>query len=269
MAAAVNAAPSNTVRRTTLLLLSVCAAVMLSCAAALALNAIQCKTNQTCRGTDGRDLMKGTVGPNDVFARSGGDTLKSFGGEDSLLGQKGNDKLLGGDLDDALFPGPGNDASNGGEGEDGYRFDANWGTDTITDTSILDADPRTGNYLALGINVRSNVTISLASDSGPAPEMRDESGANTVNWSGNVVDNVVSDSPGEDTIDGNPSTNNIFVRGGANEIFAGGGNDLIDVRDTAGGGDPDGDFVDCGEGNDTVVRHGPTTTSLGDRVIDC
>lgn len=259
-----NAATRSLCHRTTLLLLTTCAAVVLSCGVALALNAIQCKTNQTCRGTDGRDLMKGTAGRNDMFARGGGDTLKGFGGEDGLLGQKGNDRLLGGDLDDALYPGPGNDASNGGEGEDGYQFDANWGTDTITDTAIPDADPRTGNYVTLSINVQSNVTIKLASDSGPAPEMRDASGANTVNWSGNVVDNVVSDSPGNDTIEGNPSTNNIFVRGGANEIFAGGGNDLIDARDTAGGGDPDGDFVDCGDGIDTVFYDSP-----GDTVFNC
>lgn len=54
MAAAVNTATNNSVRRTTLLLLSVCAAV--------ALNAIQCKTNQTCRGTDEGDLIADGVG---------------------------------------------------------------------------------------------------------------------------------------------------------------------------------------------------------------
>lgn len=53
MAAAVNTATNNSVRRTTLLL-SVCAAV--------ALNAIQCKTNQTCRGTDEDDLIADGVG---------------------------------------------------------------------------------------------------------------------------------------------------------------------------------------------------------------
>ena len=63
-------------RRTTLLLLSTLAAVVLSCGIAFALNAIQCKTNQTCKGTDGRDLMKGTAGTNTMFARSGGDTLE-------------------------------------------------------------------------------------------------------------------------------------------------------------------------------------------------
>lgn len=169
-------------RRTSLLLLTACGAVVLSCGTALALNAIQCKTNQTCRGTDGRDLMKGTGGPNDMFARGGGDTLKGFGGEDSLLGQKGNDRLLGGDLDDSLYPGTGNDASNGGAGADLYSFGpGNWGRDTVE-------DPDAVNRLHLD-DIGAAVTVSLTS--GPlGPEMT--SGKSTVNWSGSVVRDLVT-----------------------------------------------------------------------------
>jgi hypothetical protein len=64
-----------------------------------------------------------------------------------------------------------------------------------------------------------------------------------VNWSGNIIDDVVNQNSGDDEIHGN---------------------DEINVADGA-----DSDFVDCGPGTDTVTYDGPSVTSLGDTVTGC
>ena len=74
-------------RRTVFLLASTALAVLLSCGAALALNAVACEGGgKRCVGTDRPDLMKGTGGIDAIYGRDKGDTLKGFGGTDALLG---------------------------------------------------------------------------------------------------------------------------------------------------------------------------------------
>ena len=169
-----------------------------------------------------------------------------------------SDRLSAGPGEDLLSPGPGNDASNGGAGADLYSFGPdNWGRDRVE-------DPGTGNRIHLD-DIGGDLTVTLSS-SPLGPEVTDATGRSTVNWSDNVIDDVVSQNSGDDTIQGNAAANAIdsFAGGGDDVVFGGPGNDVINVGD----GD-DGDFVDCGEGNDTVERDGPTTTSLGDRVLNC
>jgi Ca2+-binding RTX toxin-like protein len=101
--------------------------------------------------------------------------------------------------------------------------------------------------------------ITLESDSGPIPEV--SNGANTINWDGNVIDNVkVSLGSSNDTITGNSRANVIVTNfgGGNDNISSGGGNDSINVRDRAGN-----DTVDCGDGNDKVIL------DVGDIVSNC
>ena len=77
-------------RRTAFLLASTALAVLLSCGAALALNAVACEGGgKRCVGTDRPDLMKGTGGIDAIYGRDKGDTLKGFGDTDALLGQRG------------------------------------------------------------------------------------------------------------------------------------------------------------------------------------
>ena len=77
-------------RRTIFLLASTALAVLLSCGAALASNAVACEGGgKRCVGTDGPDPMKGTGGIDAIYGRDKGDTLKGFGDTDALLGQRG------------------------------------------------------------------------------------------------------------------------------------------------------------------------------------
>jgi len=241
------------------------AALVLTSTVALAITR-QCKTYDSitdsgiCYGTEGPDTLLGTQGPNVMIGKGGDDTLKGFGDTDGLQGQEGSDKLFGGSGNDALSPGPGNDVSSGGADADTYSFETNnWGKDTVNE---LD----TGN--TVHFDVGTDLTIRLVSD--PArPEVRNKAGTSTVNWDGNVIDNVTSQSSGDDKIYGNAAANNIdsFAGGGDDEVFGRSGNDTINVADGAGG-----DFVDCGENAgdyDVVVYDGPTQFSLGDLVTNC
>jgi Ca2+-binding RTX toxin-like protein len=252
-------------RRAILLLTMVGAAMVLSSTMTLALDK-QCKTYDSitdsgiCYGTEERDTLLGTQGPNVMFARRGDDTLKGFGDTDGLHGDEGSDKLFGGAGGDSLLPGPGNDMSAGGAGGDVYSFEINnWGKDTIRD---LD----TGN--TVHFDVGTDLTIRLVSD--PArPEVKNEVGTSTVNWDDNVINHVTNQGSGDDRISGNAAANNIdsFAGGGDDDVLARSGNDSINVADGA-----DGDFVDCGENagdNDVAVYDGPTQFSLGDLVTNC
>jgi hypothetical protein len=225
--------------------------VLLTGAVALAINTINCKTNQVCTGTDRADLMKGTDGFNDMRGRDGNDTLKGFGRSDALFGQEGDDRLRGGRGGDGVFGGKDDDKLRGEEATDFYIFGSDWGEDTI----IEDSPSR--NFLALPFreNFTGPVTTNLNSDSGPTPEVTNAQSGSTVNWDGNVI-TVVFGSSGDDTVTGNDASNEIYDDAGpftetgpdTDAISAGGGNDFIVVQD----GDSL-DTVNCGEGSDFVV----------------
>jgi Ca2+-binding RTX toxin-like protein len=261
MAAAVNAVTNTVSRRTTLLLLAVCAALVLSGTVAQAVTK-RCKTfdsvtgSGVCYGTKERDTLLGTGKPNEMHGKGAGDTLKGGGDVDGLHGEGGADRLSGGSGEDFLSPGPGNDASNGGANADLYSFGpGSWGRDRVE-------DPDTGNRIHLD-DIGAALTISLT-PSPLGPELA--SGKSTVNWSGSIVRDVINQNSGDSEIHGNDASNNIesFAGGGDDVIFGGPGDDTIIVAD----GD-DGDFVDCGEGNDTVERDGRTDTSRGDTTVNC
>lgn len=248
-------------RRAALLLTAIAAALVLSSGVALAINTIRCETDDFyCRGTEERDLMKGTDGDNYMYARAGGDTLRGFAGDDLLNGQAGNDKVFAGPGDDYLQPGSGNDALDGGQGDDDYDFLVNtWGRDTITDSTLSDNDQGSGNRVQFYTGSSTDLTINLVSTD--RPEVTNASGTSTVNWSGNVIDKVYSRNRGNDTITGNAAANIIGSQRGTDTISGGGGDDYVYVTDGTGG-----DVVDCGEDaeDDDAVFY-----DTGDKLTNC
>jgi hypothetical protein len=111
----------------------------------------------------------------------------------------------------------------------------NWGDDTLK-------DPDTGNWISFIGDTSTSLTIELASVAG-LPEVTNEAGTRTVNWDGNLISHVLNGSTGDDTIGGNDAANTTRSDYGndADEVYGGGGNDLISVFDN-----DDGDYVDCG-----------------------
>ncbi len=242
---------------------SMALALLLASGVALALNTIQCKPKATsCSGTAGRDLMKGTGGTDFMRGRAGADIVKGFGGTDLLDGAVGNDVLVGGNARDSLYGGRGDDTLKGGAGRDSYQQCMRWGNDEIVDTA--EATPAhslfNGNAFAVfhqcGISGEGMV-IDL--NSGPSPEAAQ--GTDTVNWSGDAIDDVFvsNDSGNDDRIVGNDAAN--FIVSGddggreyaepshvdSDTVLGNGGDDKINVQDASGD-----DIVSCGDGNDTV-----------------
>lgn len=246
--------------RLVLLFASALAALVLCSGVALAMQTIQCKPykygQRPCQGTKVGERLLGTEEQDFVYALGGNDVLKGFGERDDLLGQRGNDRMLGGPGQDWLTPGAGNDTTvAGGEDHDVYVIVNNeWGHDTIIDEEVSDADPLTANIVRFNSTLSAGVTVDLASDSGPEPEVESASGQSTLNWSANAVNRVDNQNPASDHITGNEEPNRIFSSGDNDAatddtVDAMGGNDSVSVLDGAGG-----DTVDCGEGTDSVSR---------------
>jgi hypothetical protein len=190
----------------------------------------KCPGYHVC-GTEGDDSLRGTAEAEYIEGLKGNDTLEGLGGDDYLYGsdsylydpgERGNDTLLGGTGYDHLYGEQGNDTLNGGPGPDWYHFEQGWGKDTIVDsTPTVPSDIKRddlGN--PIGVDYRDRVdlvefgavtddlSIDLASDSGPNPEVNNPGGTHAVNWDANAIENITGGG-GDDTIKGNDSANSI------------------------------------------------------------
>ncbi len=85
------------------------------------------------RGTEGDDILRGSVngedlvdfeGDDTLYGAAGDDHLNAQAGDDDLFGGDGNDRLYGGTDDDELYGGPGVDELHGGDGWDWLEGDA-------------------------------------------------------------------------------------------------------------------------------------------------
>lgn len=82
------------------------------------IGAIFCVPNIKCVGTNGDDVIIGTVGDDDIDGGNGNDRIFGNSGNDKINGGNGSDRLVGGDGDDELRGGNGNDTLIGGKGDD-------------------------------------------------------------------------------------------------------------------------------------------------------
>jgi Ca2+-binding RTX toxin-like protein len=247
-------------RRIAILLMAMAAAALIV-ASGVAFAVIKdCQPDIKCVGTPQSDVLTGTSGSDRIYGLANSDTLQGLGGGDQLVGGKGTDDLRGGLVPNTTATDDGaNDTLSGNGGSDTYIFGNSWGVDTVIDKAIVDEITSTGNRVYFFTTTAGNMVITLESDSGPRPEV--SKGTNTINWDGNVIDNVnVSLGSSNDTITGNSRANFIATNagGGNDNISGGGGNDFINVRDRA-----PNDTVDCGAGNDRV------SFDVGDRVFNC
>ena len=270
-------------RKSVLLLASMTLAVLLACGVALAVDE-NCVEGQVCAGTDGDDRLIGTPAPDtmrgldgedDLRAKEGNDDVNGGAHSDELHGQEGDDELAGAESNDYLVGGVGDDAVSGGTGNDFYRLDEGWGQDTVSG----EPPPRTireGDDRIDLTEVGTDSTINLVAGSGDEVS----AGVNTVNWSGDFIENAGGGS-GHDTITGNNVVNfldghqmsDVLIGGyGGDRLDGGLGNDLLiggravdhlnggPGNDSLRGGSAN-DFYDfvSGWGADRITRE-PTTS---------
>jgi Ca2+-binding RTX toxin-like protein len=145
---------------------------------------------------------------------TGNDSITGNELNNRLSGNAGNDAISGEDGNDTLIGGTGNDSLDGGTGNDTYRFEADWGTDTISgDSSGTDSLDLSG--------ISTNLTIDLASVGTKVTD-----GTNTVNWSGDLIEAVISGAE-DDLITGNSQANILEGGSGDDTINGGLGNDTF------------------------------------------
>ena len=70
------------------------------------------------RGTDGKDKLRGTSGPDVIAGGKGNDDIKSKDGDDIVCGGDGKDKIRTQKGDDWVDPGSGKDDVKTGKGDD-------------------------------------------------------------------------------------------------------------------------------------------------------
>jgi hypothetical protein len=248
-------------KRTLLVCLGVTVLLALTAGVALAVNK-QCMTtnnNHTCFGTLRADTLLGTEKFESIYGRSGPDTIKSFAGGDTVYGENGNDDLFAGEGEDRVFPGSGNDTSRGGKGSDKYEFYGGWGKDIIIDTRPARQGCPRCPFNIVEFPGAPSTPIIVNLDSSPnRSEVRDASGAHSINWSDDVVTGVGNTGRGDDIIRGNERGNEIGSNNGDDTVYGMADDDFVIVADNAGG-----DTVDCGIGNDTVYF------DPGDTVLNC
>jgi len=87
---------------------------------------------ENVRGGSGVDTVLGNTANNQLFGNAGSDGLYGRDGNDTLSGGTDQDTLVGDADDDRLI---------GGSGNDDYQYPSGfWGTDTIADAAVADAD---------------------------------------------------------------------------------------------------------------------------------
>jgi Ca2+-binding RTX toxin-like protein len=74
----------------------------------------------TVIGTNGTDLINGTIQDDDIFGRQGNDLMNGRAGNDRLEGEDGNDIMWGRSGRDFLVGGEGDDVAFGGSGDDSF-----------------------------------------------------------------------------------------------------------------------------------------------------
>ncbi|WP_304944912.1 calcium-binding protein, partial [Snodgrassella sp. ESL0253] len=93
------------------------------------------KDGMQLHGTSGNDTIVMTNGRALVYGDDGDDNITTGNSNDVLDGGAGNDKLYGNGGDDTLIGGTGDDYLAGGQGNDTYVFAKGHGHDVIYDTS--------------------------------------------------------------------------------------------------------------------------------------
>ena len=201
--------------------------------------------------------LSGTDKPDKLYGGEGDDGIRGLGDKDYLFGGDGNDVFYAGAGDDTLGARGGEDVIHGGPGRDAYAYSTNyWGQDTIKDTSIPDTATYNGDFLFFTQDIIGYLTIDLHSDTA-SHEVYLSGTQSTIDWAGDVIEDVSNYGYGIDHVRGNDAANYLRSWNGGDTVDGKGGDDIIDVADAKGD-----DTVVCGGGTDDVYYDG------GDNVAD-
>ena len=174
----------------------------------------------TIIGTNGRDVIRGTSGP---------DVIVSFGGNDVIYGNGGEDTICAGDGNDVVYGGAGDDFIDGGDGLD--KLFGNAGDDTINggdDKDTIDGDA--GDDTLSGGAGNDSIIGDIGNDTLNGDDGDDlltgNSGNDTING-GAGNDKLVGHS-GNDILNGDDGDDKLYGFSGNDSLDGGNGTDLCD-----------------------------------------
>ncbi|MCA0405539.1 MAG: hypothetical protein LCH39_05250 [Proteobacteria bacterium] len=180
-------------------------------------------------GSDGNDVLNGTVHNDRLYGRAGNDIIRGLEGDDKLNGEDGDDSLYGGAGADRLNGGRQNDTIDGGDGADFLWGDSN------------------GYYYGSNDDVGSDTIFGGAGDDNIWGDLGKYVGYTRYYW-------VEPSYGAADYIDGGDGDDLIAGQGGDDEIHGGAGDDFIGAGygDDIVYGDAGNDSIKIGIGNDQV-----------------
>ncbi|GIF11269.1 calcium-binding protein [Actinoplanes teichomyceticus] len=171
-------------------------------------------------GSSGNDVIDSGSGPDVIKGGTGTDRIYGGGGNDHLDGEQGDDRVYGEAGLDLVQGGLGNDVVDGGTGNDVLygeieRLDippARWGADILRGGAGRDSVSYTTHT--------RGVTVDLDGGRGDdgMPGEHDSVGADV---------EIVTGSPGDDTLIGNTAANTLDGSDGDDTVRGGGGNDTL------------------------------------------
>ncbi|MEH2022944.1 beta strand repeat-containing protein [Nostoc sp.] len=184
------------------------------------------------------NVINGTSGINNLTGTESRDIISGLQGNDTLQGLGDNDTLDGGDGNDLLDGGAGSDSLIGGKGNDTYIVDSIG--DTITEGLNAGTDlVKSSVSWVLGNNLE-NLTLS---------------GTDTINGTGNSLNNILTGNTGANILSGGDGNDNLIGGAGNDTLLGGAGNDTLD-------GGLGADSLNGGIGNDIYIVDNPSDTIL-------
>jgi Ca2+-binding RTX toxin-like protein len=198
--------------------------------------------------------LNALTGNASVYTNGGDDSISGGNGNDTIDAGTGNDNISGGSGKDKLYGGIGDDVMQGGLGQD--YLDGGAGIDTFIHSYVFD-DGGFGNSYNLETGVVSiagqyneqilnfeNIILMIPGGNSSAGYA-----GNTV--IGNAVNNQITTSGGDDTVDGKAGNDTISTSVGNDKLTGGIGNDTL-----YGGANNDTYIIDADvdNGTDTIYE---------------
>jgi Ca2+-binding RTX toxin-like protein len=224
----------------------------------------------------GDDLIEGGSGDDHILAGTGNDTVRGGAGDDLIFGAAGNDALSGGQGNDRLFGEDGEDILFGDEGDDALSGGA--GSDLLAGGAGADSlagddgdDRLSGNEGADILSGGAGNDI-LSGDAG-ADSLAGGFGNDVLSGgtgddrlAGDDADDWLSGDAGVDTLTGGAGNDTLSGDAGADSLAGGTGNDVLSGGAGADllSGDAGDDRLDGGEGADTLTGGDGADTLLGE-----
>ena len=208
----------------------------------------------TQNGTPENDLIYGDDSDDDIFAGPGSDSLFGEQGFDSLYGEEGDDLLFGGAGNDKLYTGLGADVVRAGSDNDEIYLtpDGVWGS----------------GYRAVNVSGPEGIatyrTVKLEGKQRFADILDGGSGVDSLYLTENddafFLDDVFSDL--NDSVEGYEGSTHARLID-INKVFAGSGDDVVDLTSTVVELSEDGLMISGGEGDDVIWASSGADTIYG------